>query len=716
MGLARRFGAMPSLAILLAVSGVVIIDAPPPRPANAALFGKICVVGEFEDGAFNTPTDLLTSSDQSNLFGLFGYRYGNQKYRYPCAKQQSGGELWNGNGWVQTAKLKFGALTFCRVDTSVGQVSLTPRAFVQGTVKAPFVLANGQTFIFSVDGGGDTTLTFAAAAATHTGSAGTFNSFVGGETLTLAIDDEASFTVIFEAADTSLAAIISRINTAYGQTIASNSSSQLKLTSLKKGTASRVIITAGAAATTLGLTVGTYSGTGDAADIALTTQAELAAKVDSSARKIRSSAAGFPRLVSTVGGSGTVQVKSGTANSALGFTAGATATTADLAAAAVIPAGTRLSDGGADATRVVTMQTTTIAAGAVGVQLLKVRPAVDDGTYLGAAIAAIDTLEDNAGDLEWSIGNPVALSAALTASQIDALYLTAIDACKGVGSDVTKRISGIVSARQSSAIRSALKTNAVDTSANGHYGRRAFICPPNGTSAAAAIASTAPGVGAYRAEEVSYCAGGVACFLQEMIDGGHSTDGLFTRHPDVMLASRWSVLTPGYNPGQLPEDPQFRFDATTFYGLESAASAWDISTYTAFKANGVCAAEFDKDTGIVFEQGITAVDPASDPSRTDISRKTLADFIGDSLAGFAKFGAKRQGTQKRREITRTSIEGFLDGLVGDTVEEYSVSLADPKSQPNHVVRWDLAVTPVQSDDVIVFNLSVGPNAVTLSRG
>lgn len=713
----RRYSALPSAAELLKVSGVVIVDAPPPRPAQAAVFGKICLVGEFEDGPFNTPTDLLTSSDQGSIFGLFGHTYGSSKYVYPCAKQSGGSEAWNGNGWVQSAKLKFGALTFCRVDTSIGQIALTPRAFLESSVKAPFALDDALTFIFNPNGTGNVTVTFAAAAATHTGSAGTFTSFTGGEVLTLALDGGASFDVVFQAADTSLSAIVARINTAYGQTIASSSGGQLKLTSTLKGTSSKLIISASAVATTLGLTAATYTGSGDFADASQATFAELKAKVEAASALVAMtlSSAGYPRLVSKLGGSGTIAIGSGTANGALGFTASSSATAA-TGTAVSIPAGTRATDGGADASRVVTMQTTAVAKGSTATTLLKVRPAVDDGTYAGLTSGSIDTLEDAPGDLEWSVSQPLALSAALTASQLDSLYLAAIDATLGVGSDTTKTISGIVSARQSNAIRSRIKQNAVDASANGHYGRRGFICPPNGSSAQTIIGASAPGIGAYRAEEGTYAAGGVRCFLQEMVDGGYASDGIIVRHADVMLASRWSVLEPGYNPGQVPEDPQYRFDQTTFPGLESACAAWDISTYAAFKAAGVCAAEYDKDAGVVFEQGVTAVDPATDPARTDISRKTLADFIGDSLTGIAKFQAKRQGTQRRREQMRASFEGFLDTLVGSTVESYSISLADPKSQPTHVVRWDIAVNPIQSDDVIVFNLSVGPNAVELSKG
>lgn len=711
----RRYSTLPTAAELLKTSGVVIVDAPPPVPANAAPFGKICVIGEFEDGPFDTPTDLLTSADQPNIFGGFGYRYGSKKYAYACALRSGGMEPWNGNGWLQTARLRFGALCFVRVDSSIGQIALTPRAFVQSSLKGPFSLSPGLTFSFTPDDSSTVTITFAAAAATHTGSSGAFAPN-DGDVLALSVDDGSIFQVILQATDTSASAVANRINQAYGQTIASSDSGELKLTSIKKGTASHITIVASATASALGLTPGTYNGSGDAADIALMSTAELKAKVEgaSAAVSLTLSPTGSPRLVSKQGGAGSIVIESGTANAQLGFSNGQSATAA-LSQDVIIPAGSRASSG-TDSTRVVTMQTTKVPRGSTNTVLLKVRPAVDDGSYIGAAIGAINTLEDAPGGVEWSIGNPVALSAALTASQLDSQYLSAIDATIGVGNDTTKRINGLVSARQSNAIRARLKGNAVDTSANGHFGRRAFLSPPNGTSAQTAMGAAAPGVGAYRAEEVTYAAGGVKCFLQELVDGDYADDGQTIRHPDAILASRWSVLTPGYNPGQYPEEPQYRFDTTTFGGLEASAATWDIDTYAALKVAGVCGSEFDKDTGVGFEQGVTAVDPATDPSRVDISRKTLADFIGDSLSGIGKVQSKRQGTTQRREAMRASIQGFLDKLVGDTVESYTVTLADAASQPQHVARWDIAVSPVQSDDVIVFNLSVGPNAVELSRG
>ena len=68
----------------------------------------------------------------------------------------------------------------------------------------------------------------------------------------------------------------------------------------------------------------------------------------------------------------------------------------------------------------------------------------------------VDTLEDKPGDVEWSITNNEAIGDALTASELDSPYLAAIDATLGVSNDVTRRLNGILSARQSNAIRARL--------------------------------------------------------------------------------------------------------------------------------------------------------------------------------------------------------------------------------------------------------------------
>lgn len=721
----RRYTSLPSAIELVKVAGIVIVDAPPPVPVLVASFGKICVVGEFEDGPYNTPTDLLSSTDQASIFGGFGYQYGTTKYQYPCAQQSGGTEPWNGNGWVQTARLRFAAACFVRVDTSIGSVNLTPLAYVQGTLKAPFNVSPGQTFIWNRDGV-TKTATFAGTAASVTASAGTYTSFVGGEQLAFSIDG-VSYTVTFQAGDSTLTAIIARINGTVGQTVASNASSQLKLSSLTYGTGSSVAVTASSTATTLGLSTTPSNGTGDAVNLAVMTLAEFTTKVQATdaTTSVTQGASlantGYPRIVSKTAGTGTVQIGAGTANAALGFTQGSAATTAALPSDTVIPAGTRVSNAGAS--RVVTTQSTVAAKGSVALVTLKVRPAVDDGSYAGVSGSTLVTLEDKPGDLEWGVAQPSALSAALTAAQLDSAYATAIASTLGPGNDTTKKINGIVAARHSTAIRGALESNAITASANGHFDRRAFLSQGRDKSAATLIADVAN----YRDETCSYVAGAAQKFLQEMVDGGYASAtgsvngvaytlpaGTILAHSDVMLAARWSVLAPGSNPGQIPEDPDQRWDTTTFPGLEPIAQSWDVTTYAAFKTAGMCALEFDKDVGLGFEQGITTVDPAVDPKRTTISRRTLAGFIGDQCSGVAKPHVKRQGTNKRRDDLLMMFESFLESLKPETVTDFSVSWTTD-GQPRNVVRFDFAVQQTQSDDVILFNLAVGPNAITVSK-
>jgi hypothetical protein len=722
MSFVRRFQTRPSLAVLRAVAGIVIVDEPPPIAANAAPFGNVVVVGEFEDGPFNTVTRILSSRDMPRIFGGLGYDYNGARYKYACAVRSGGTEPFNGNGYVQTSRLRFGSLSICRVDTSVGQISLTPLAYVQATVKgAPWVLDNAQTFIWERDGV-TRTATFAATAAVKDGSGGTFTSFVGGEQIQIVLNGQAAVTVSFQAGDDTQGEIISRINAAFGFTLASNNAGQIRLTSNQKGTGSQIQVLASTPATTLGFNATAVAGTGDAANIAAATFAELAAKISATdaGSALRLSPEGLLRIVSKTAGTGTVRVLAGTANAGLGFAdqTGGAVTDASLRADVVVPAGMRLLGAGGDATRVVTMRSEIYPRGSKATVLKRVRPATDDGSFAGLAAGGVTLFEDAPGGQEWAVGNPSALTAALTATQLDSAYLAAIAATVGIADSSTKKVNGIVSARQSAAIRAALMTNAISASAGGHYDRRAFLCPPNGTSAQTAIGSAAPGVGAYRDEAVSYTVGGVRCFLQELLDGGYTTESAteIIRHPDVILASRYSSLGAGLNPAQLPEDDDLVLDQTTFPGLEPAASTWDIETYKAFKAAGVCGAVFDSSGGIVFGDGVTAVDPLSEPARVNVARRSLAGLIGDTCSELAGKEVKRQATERRIENTRTSIESFLDGLVpplGEVLEEYDIQ-AGPGDAPG-ITEFTIAASQLSSQDTILFNLRVGPNAVSLSR-
>ena len=720
----RKFDSFPSIAAILALSGVVIVNAPPPAPAPARKFGTICVVGEFEDGPYNTPTKLTSGSSP---FGGFGYQYGTSKYQHPCAYRSGGTEYWNGNAWVQTAKLVFGNLVFVRANTSVGSITLTPLAFLQTTIKPPFNLDNGLTFIYERnDSGSDTTVTFAAASAAITGSSGTFNTFTGGETFEVAKSSESYVTITIQAGDNTASLIAARINVYMGFEFATVVGGQIKLTDPVKGTSSKVQVKANTVTDTLGLTAdastdASASGTGDAADISQMTFEEFKTKVETANVRVSLTANGYVRISSLAAGTGMMQCKSGTANDYLGLEAKADPVTAATTKDITLAAGLRANDGGDEATRVVTTQTTTIASGTTDATSFYVRPAQDDGSFVGFAANSIDTLEDDAarlGDWEWKVTNPASLSNALTAAQLDSAYQTAIEATLGSGDPVKRGIDGIVSARQSNAIRSALKTNAVTATTSGHNTRRAFICPPNGTSETTIRGSSSPGVGAYRSKYGSMAVGSLKCFMQEMVDGGYADDNdNIVRHPDTFLASRWSALNPGLNPGQLPEETRLQWTSDFVTGLGDEASSWTSETYAAFHEAGVCAAFLHDILGLTFEQGITTVDPTVSPEDVSIARVTLEGYVGDSLASQTLAEAKRQGTKERIELQISRAENFFEGLTsGKNAVISAYEMVEVPTSVANLRRFDVKINQIESADVWLFNLSVGPNAISISSG
>lgn len=121
------------------------------------------------------------------------------------------------------------------------------------TIRFLLIEANGD-IDFYLGGSAPTT-------AQRTAVAGTYpTAFAGGETLDLEIDGVV-FTVTFDVADQLLADVIKRINAASAFNgidglIASNASSQLRLTSQETGSGSQVSVVGGTGRATLGLAVG----------------------------------------------------------------------------------------------------------------------------------------------------------------------------------------------------------------------------------------------------------------------------------------------------------------------------------------------------------------------------------------------------------------------------------------------------------------------------
>jgi hypothetical protein len=742
----RKFTDDPGLDVLLQVEAVNILDLTPPESITAVGAGKVLLVGEFENGPYNVPTDVVSATDVQTTFGGLGYIGGAlSQANNPCARIRYAddvivGETWNGNGAVQLSGKKFSALQVCRVDTSVGSVAFTALPFLLGASAFRYVLAPGQIVSFDL-GAGQVDATFDATAATVTGAgAGSPAGFVGGETLTLGFDDinvHPNFTVTFLAGDTTFALVAARINLYAGFNFADTDGGQLRLTGRQLGTGGQVRIIAGSAGVlaALNLTAGTTTGTGskNLANIAAVTPAEVKAVIEAAIANtlVDTLPDGTLRVSATVASS--ITVGTHTTATALGFVVGATAT-ASRPTSGLIPAGTIVHNSTPRATRTfVTTQDIVfsasgvtiggVAASTAGPWSVPVRHATDDGSGIAAAAAYINTVSSTtpitAGS--FSVINAQATSAALTETQIDAAYQTALNATLDPSS-ASSDVNIVYSARQSNAVRNALRANAIAASAGGCLGRIAIIRPPLGTPKAAAKSSTvAPGVGAYRDQRVIYVWPGanttVPVIARVGLSGGvgFTADGSVDVGADGFLASIMSQQQPEQNPGEQTDYLVAVNGVDTQARAQSKVSPLLVDDYTAFKKAGICALRID--AGVpVFQSGVTSVDPTANPSLVNINRRRMADYVEDSIAIFAKRYGKKVNTQARRKAFAGQITSFLEGLLSSKqpaaqrIAGYTVDAVTPNTPETiaaGMFRVIVNVRTLSTMDFIVIQATVG---------
>lgn len=719
----RRFLSDPGEEVLLEIEAVNVLDRDPPASITGVGTGFVCMVGEFENGLYDTPTEVSGANDLTKTFGTLGFDYNGVVASNPCARERKAdgaalSEKWNGNGHVQLSGKKFKRLMVVRVDTSVGAVEFKREAFVVGNGGFSFDLEPGQILQLNI-GAGNVSATFDAAAAVVTGAAGTF-ALTGGDTLTLGYDDAANFTTTFLTGDTTAALIVARINIYAGFTFASVATGQVRLTGVKKGTAGQVRVVSGSAGviTAIGLTVANTAGTGDVANIDSVTPAEVKTVVEADivGTRVETQLDGKIRISKTfVASTDTITVGSGTTATALGFTSGQTNANA-TGPVGVIPAGTQVTNTAATV-KFVTTQDVNVTAANAGPYTARVRHALDDGAGVSAAVSTIIKVTDPIALSSFSVTNTVLIAAALTEAAIDAAYVTAIDKTKDINT-VAKEINVIYSARQSNAIRTKIKSNVLDASASGCFGRMGIVRPPlNITKAAAKSTSATPGVGAYRDQRVVYCYPGANTFVPLIArrgtagGAGFTADGNVDIGADGVLASLLSQISPEENPGQ---ETTFTAEVN---GIESGANVqgFDMADYIAFKAAGICAIRVDSGK-VIFQSGVTSVDPLTYPNLVNIARRRMADFIQDTLARRGRGYGKKLNTFARRKALAGEIRLWLRGLLspnkpedqridGFTVDEKSGNT--DVSIGKGIYRIIVKVRTLSSLDAIVLDTTIG---------
>jgi hypothetical protein len=751
-GIVRRWLFDPGNTVLTEIEGVDIIDNTPPQQTVGVGSGVACIVGEFENGPFNQSTQVSSFTQLKKVFGSFGYAYGNTVGNNPSARQRFAdsavlAEYWNGNGAVQLNGKAYSALVIMRVNTSVGTVQFTRQANLLGNSLFRYYLASGQHINVSVDGAGATAATFTGAAATVTTGAGTYGSITAGMTASITIDQMLPVTVVFQATDTTQAAVIARINQFLGYTAAVTvSGTTFSITGIQQGTGGQVIIGAGTANTDLGLTPATTAGTGNVANIQAISPAEINTVVHAAIATVyvEQLPTGQLRLYRTSANPATdsVEVTSATTANAFGFPVGVT-DAASTGNAGLIPAGTVVQVPSSSFVYV-TMQDINVTASVVtgqaasgaGPYPVPIRPAQDDGSLVSGTGAGTVTEVTNPILLDsFAVTNLLPVTAALTESAIDAAYTAAINATLNT-SDVSQTINIMWSARQSNSVRNQM-LQIVNLLGNGGgvgvVGRVCVVRPPIGTLSATANSLVAqPGVGATSTERIIYCYPGVTTVIPGiqtvgMAGGtGFSTPnlpvGTVSVGSDGFMASILSQLPPEQNPGQLTS---FTSAATGFEVASNGVGVNDntplqLADYINFKANGIAAPTFSSGA-MQFQSGVTSVQAAVDPAQAPIHRRRMADYIQDSLALALQPFVKQLMTINRQAAVTLLIRQFLIGLLSPTnsnaqriagfyLDTVTPNLAPPGGiSPTTLGLWraTILVQTLPSMDDIVLDTTIG---------
>lgn len=756
IGFTRRFTYDPGQSVIQQIEGVTILDRSPPNSIIGVGSGTTCIVGEFEDGPFNITTEVTSATQLASTFGGFGYAYNGIVGQNPCARQRFAdsavlAEYWNGNGSVQLSGKQFSRLLIMRVNTSCGSVNLTRQANLLGASLFRYQLLTGQHIDISVDGAGATVATFTGVAATVTSGAGTYASITAGLQLVLGYDAASNFTVTFLAGDTTQANVIARINQYAGYAIAATvSGTTFSLTGIQAGTGGqiRVVSGTGATLTDLGLVVANTAGTGNVANIAAVAPSEINTVIHAAVTTVtvEQLLTGQLRMVRTSATPSTDSLKIATTSTvtAFGFPVNIT-DAASTGNAGTIPAGTMV--GVSAGNQYVLMQdvlvtataSTGITASGAGPYPCVIRPATDDNVTVSTTAAVntvtvVNVLTPIVLD-SFAVTNPQVVAVPLTDSQIDAAYITAINATMN-SQDVSHDINIMYSARQSNAVRTQLKSmvqTVGDGGGVGVFGRVAVVRPPIGTLASVAESSTTqPGVGAYSYERIIYTYPGVTTTIGPIATiglaggTGFTSTGVVTVGSDGFLACILSSLNPEQNPGQLTA---FTGAAIGIEPNANGGNPYALQDYINFKANGICAAKFSGGT-LIFQSGVTSVNPLTYPALAPIHRRRMADYIQDTLATGLDPYSKQLMTLANRAAATLAVRQFMIGLLSPTnlnlqrIAGFFLDTKTPNLAPAGgiaptslgIFRFLLLVTTLPSMDDLVLDTQIGDSVVTVQQG
>lgn len=249
-------------------------------------------------------------------------------------------------------------------------------------------------------------------------------------------------------------------------------------------------------------------------------------------------------------------------------------------------------------------------------------------------------------------------------AELDALYALAIDAL--IDDDIPEReVTHVWAARSSSAIDTKGSAHVAAQKQTG-VGRLWLFAPPlDTTSLSTVLGDTAPGSGAHRARENVINWPGVQTFVPEAVgtnvkgaDGLLYKDGKLDTPSTSWDAAILSQLAPERNPGQA-RDPVKTIMSPAF-AIQRGVSGLGIGQYTQLKAKGVMAPRLDRDSGMIFQSGVTRSLIAGE---REIYTRRFSFFVEDNVASFLSPFTKELLTEALKDDIVGAIHDFFDGLL-----------------------------------------------------
>lgn len=305
---------------------------------------------------------------------------------------------------------------------------------------------------------------------------------------------------------------------------------------------------------------------------------------------------------------------------------------------------------------------------------------------------------------------------AANSSSLDGLYQTAFDALLGEGFP-RSQVYAVAASRKSQTIRQILRVHCITSTTNGHP-RIGYISPSvNVASLSTVLGDADPGVGANRNEKVLYRYPTLAVFIQECIgvaltgsDGLTYTDGYVDTPADEWALCLRALLAPERDPGQAEAPVPLAFG--NIFGYGRGMPAFGNGEYKVAKARGVGLFRIDTPP----PQIQSSVTTSLTAGEKDENRRVFADFVEINLGELLKPYIKLPLTDDLKETINGQIEAFFDLLLGPVpqqrikayqVDPFSLNTPQTEEQGIYLVKVACRMLAILKD--IVLSVSVGPN-------